>query len=280
MQLIKEICEQHHVEVLNSKPLSGGDINQVFKVHSSDGNYVIKLNEAHKFPKMFEVEAKSLDMLLKTESFVIPKVLGYGDYKEKTYLLLEYIESDKSYNFSETFALALAKLHRNQSDYFGLEFNNYIGRLPQHNLPQQENSLDFLINLRLEPQFKLAREKGFDFNKIDQLYQTLEEIIPKECASLIHGDLWSGNYLITTKGEACIFDPAIAFAPREMDIAMMKLFGGYPKEIFEVYNDIFPLKNNWESRVTLWQLYFILVHVNLFGSSYFNQAKQIINNFS
>ncbi len=279
MEFIKEICKQHHIEVLSSKPLSGGDINQVFKVDSSNGAYAIKLNAAHKFPKMFEVEAKSLDMLSNTESFVIPKVIGYGNYKDKTYLLLEYITSDNIYNFSETFATALAKLHRNRTDYFGLEFNNYIGRLPQHNLPRENNSLDFYINLRLEPQFKRAQEKGFDFKKTDQFYKRLEELIPEENASLIHGDLWSGNYLITESKEACIFDPAIAYAPREMDLAMMKLFGGYPEETFEIYNDMFPLEQNWESRIPLWQLYYILVHVNLFGSSYFNQARQIIDRF-
>jgi fructosamine-3-kinase len=86
--------------------------------------------------------------------------------------------------------------------------------------------------------------------------------------------------LITEKGKACIFDPAIAYAPREMDIAMMKLFGGYPQDIFTIYNDIYPLKDDWKSRIPIWQLYFILVHVNLFGSSYYGQAKHIINQFT
>jgi len=280
MSYIKEICKQHQIKILKAKPLAGGDINQVYKVDSLDGDYVIKLNVAHMFPKMFEVEAKSLDMLSKTESFIIPKVIGYGEYNDKTYLILEYMASDSSYNFSEAFARALAKLHKHQSDRYGLEFNNYIGRLPQHNLPQENNSLDFYINLRLEPQFKWAREKGFDFKDIDQFYKTLENVIPKEKASLIHGDLWSGNYLITTDENACIFDPAIAHAPREMDLAMMKLFGGYPQKIFDIYNDMFPLQQHWESRISLWQLYYVLVHVNLFGSSYYNQAKQIIRRFT
>lgn len=276
MRLVQDICKRHRIEALNIKPLSGGDINQVYKIMSSEGNYVIKLNEALRYPDMFEIEAKSLQILSKTDSFVIPKVIGNGEQKDKTYLLLEYIDSNNSSQFSEVFATALAKLHKNQTDNFGLEFNNFIGRLHQKNLPKQPKSIDFYINLRLEPQFKLASDQGFEFKNVDKFYTILEDLIPDEKASLIHGDLWSGNYLITENREACIFDPAIAYAPREMDLAMMKLFGGYPQDIFDIYNEIFPLENNWESRIPVWQLYYILVHVNLFGSSYYNQAKQII----
>jgi fructosamine-3-kinase len=279
MQYVREICKLHNIEALDTKPLTGGDINQVFKVISANGNFAIKLNEVNKFPKMFEVEDKSLQILQNTNSFTIPKVIGCGNYVDKTYLILEFIESDNSLNFSETFATALAKLHKNRSDYFGLEFNNYIGRLPQFNLPHQNNSLDFYINLRLEPQFKMAHDNGFEFKNINQFYRILKNLIPEEKASLIHGDLWSGNYLITQKGKACVFDPAIAYAPREMDVAMMKLFGGYPQDIFEIYNDIFPLEIDWESRISLWQLYYILAHGNLFGSSYYQQAKNIVNQY-
>lgn len=280
MQYLIEICKQHKIEVQNTKPLSGGDINQVYKITSPKGDYAIKLNEAHRFPKMFEAEAKSLNILSKTESFVIPEVICYGEYKNKTYLILKYIESDSSFNFSDTFATALAKLHKNQAEFFGLEFDNYIGRLAQKNIPNQSDPFSFYINLRLEPQFKMAHDKGFEFDNIGLFYKALEQLIPKEKASLIHGDLWSGNYLITEEGKACIFDPAIAYAPREMDIAMMKLFGGYPQDIFEIYNTIFPLESGWESRISIWQLYYVLVHVNLFGSSYYKQAKRILDKFT
>jgi fructosamine-3-kinase len=280
MQDVKQICERHNIRAKDINALSGGDINQVFKITSLNDDYVIKLNEALRFREMFKLEAKSLQILEKTESFVIPEVMGYGEHKDKTYLILKYVKSEKGFNFSEEFATSLAKLHKNRSENFGLDFDNYIGRLHQHNLPKQDNSLDFYINLRLEPQFKLARKKGFEFKSLNQFYKTLEQLIPEENASLIHGDLWSGNYLITEKGKACIFDPAIAYAPREMDIAMMKLFGGYPQDIFTIYNDIYSLKDDWKSRIPIWQLYYILVHVNLFGSSYYGQAKHIINQFT
>lgn len=279
-QILEEICSKYNIDLLGWQPLSGGDINQVYKIKSKEGDFVIKINDAHLYPGMFEVEAKSLLKLRSSNSFVIPEVIGHGGIEDNMYLLLEYIKSEPNLDFSESFAKALAKLHQNNSSEFGLDFNNYIGRLSQENLPKRDSVLDFYINLRLEPQFKMASERGFKFRNIDQFYKTLEDIIPEEKASLIHGDLWSGNYLITENGEACIFDPAVAYAPREMDIAMMKLFGGYPQEIFEIYHNIYPLQHNWKNRIEIWQLYYILVHVNLFGSSYFSQAKGIINKFT
>ncbi|QTY26278.1 fructosamine kinase family protein [Flavobacterium sp. CS20] len=279
MQHIKKICELNGIKFQNINPLNGGDINDTYKIDSPKRDYVIKVNQVKRFPDMFKLEAKSLSLLSKTKSFVIPEVIAYGDFKNYTYLILEYIESGQPENSSETFAVALAKLHKTQSETFGLDFNNYIGGLPQPNLPNFDNALDFYINLRLEPQFKLARQKGFEFKNLNNFYKNLEEIIPTEKSSLIHGDLWAGNHLFTSNGKTCIFDPAIAYAPREMDLAMMKLFGGYSQDIFKIYNEISPLEPNWKSRISLWQLYYILVHLNLFGSSYYSQAKHFLNQY-
>ena len=278
MQHIQAICKLNAIDFQNISPLSGGDINDTYKVNTSNSTFAIKVNQANRFPRMFELEAKSLEILTATNSFLVPEVIEYGDYKNYTYLILDFIESGQPHNPAETFAVALAKLHQNQSKQFGLEFNNYIGRLAQYNLPQKASALEFYIDLRLEPQFKLARQNGFEFKDLDNFFKNIETIIPKERASLIHGDLWAGNHLFTPT-QACIFDPAIGYAPREMDLAMMKLFGGYSQEIFEIYDDIFPLESDWNSRIPLWQLYYILVHLNLFGSSYYGQAKQIISQY-
>ncbi|RRO25296.1 fructosamine kinase family protein [Flavobacteriaceae bacterium 14752] len=278
MQHIKAICKLNAINVQNICPLSGGDINDTYKIGSSKKDYVIKLNQANRFPKMFELEAKSLDILSKIKSFVIPEVVAYGDFKNYTYLILGYVESGQPQNASEIFAVGLAKLHQNKSEQFGLGFNNYIGRLTQTNKPQKDNALDFYIDLRLKPQFRLARQNGFEFKNLDNFFKNIETIIPKESASLIHGDLWAGNHLFTPT-QACIFDPAIAYAPREMDLAMMKLFGGYNENIFKIYNELFPLEPDWTSRIPLWQLYYILVHLNLFGSSYYIQVKDILNQY-
>jgi fructosamine-3-kinase len=280
MHLIDDIFKEHGIEVQSSRPLSGGDINDVYHVKSKDQDFVIKLNSASQYPDMFEKEAKSLKLLSETRSFIIPEVKAFGQFEGKTYLIMTHISSGQNKNFSEKFAVALAKLHRQKSTEYGLDFDNYIGRLPQSNLPKTEDPVEFYINLRLEPQFKLAHDQGFEFDKLNTFYKNLEQMIPKENASLIHGDLWSGNYLITDKNEACIYDPAISYASREMDLAMMQLFGGYPKEIFKVYNDIFPLEKEWTYRIELWQLYYILVHVNLFGASYYSSAKRLLAKYN
>lgn len=280
MSDLKSIFHKHNIHVEKHMPLSGGDINEVYKVNSKHKQYVVKLNSASSYPDMFGKEAKSLNILSETKSFLIPDVLGFGKHDDKTYLIIDYIPSGIKTNFEEEFALCLAKLHRCQSDFYGLDFDNFIGRLPQKNLPKTKDATDFYINLRLEPQFKMASAKGFKFEKIDRLYKNIEQIIPQEKASLIHGDLWSGNYLISEKGKPCIYDPAIAYAPREMDIAMMKLFGGYPAQIFNTYNEVFPLEKNWEYRIALWQLYYILVHVNLFGGAYYSQAQGLIKKYN
>lgn len=275
---IRAICQIHNIPLSNFKPLSGGDINQVYRLYSADRSYVLKINTLIPFENMFQIEARSLDILRETNSFLIPKVIAEGKHKAYKYLVLEYIDSQNKPN-AEGFSHALAKLHNVTSSNFGLEFDNYIGSLPQKNTMTYTSASAFYINLRLEPQFKLAAEKGYTFKNLDLLYKTVEEIVPDESPSLIHGDLWSGNYMYTSHKPAVI-DPAISFAPREMDIAMMKLFGGFAPEIFKIYDQVFPFSKGWEERIQLWQLYYLLVHLNLFGQSYYVSVERIIKNYT
>lgn len=130
------------------------------------------------------------------------------------------------------------------------------------------------------PQFQLACENGYEFAQLDTFYKKLEQLIPEEKSSLIHGDLWSGNYLINAQDQPCLIDPAVSYAPREMDLAMMRLFGGFEHRLFLAYDKAFPLEEDWEERLQLWQLYYILGHVNLFGGNYYTSAKAIIKRYS
>ena len=134
--------------------------------------------------------------------------------------------------------------------------------------------------MRIEPQLKLAKELGYDLPDTSSLYKNCESIIPKENASLIHGDLWGGNYLVDTNGSPCIIDPAVAYAPREMDIAMTRLFGGFRDQMISSYQDYYPLEKDWEQRIELWQLYYLLMHLNVFGISYKSQVTEIIHKYS
>ncbi len=277
---LQKIASKNNLKLRQVVPLQGGDINEVFLLKCESDNYVIKLNDARRFPKMFEAEAKGLDLLRNSHSFKIPNVIAFGVEENTSYLLLEHItKGSPTSHFWKDFARKLAKLHKTSSDNFGLSHNNYIGSLPQYNKKEILAS-DFFVNQRLEPQFKMARENGFTFSSLDLFYKNIYNEIPKEAPSLIHGDLWNGNYMVSEKNAPVLIDPAVVNATREMDLAMMHLFGGFPQEVYSIYNDYFPLTENWKNRIPIWQLYYLLVHLNLFGSGYLSQVKDIIKQYS
>jgi len=279
-KLLQEIVKENGFNLLPYKPLTGGDIHAVFYLKCKNIDLVVKINDALAFPKMFETEAKGLNLLQSTQSFKIPKVIRYGSIGNNSYLLLSYIEQGQvKSDFWSLFAKNLAKMHQNTSNHFGLDHNNYIGSLPQYN-GFEKTAAKFYINQRLKPQFKLAQQKGFKFNDLDKFYVAVSAIIPNEPPALIHGDLWNGNYMISKNGKPVLIDPAVSYAPREMDLAMMQLFGGFSNEVFKKYDAIFPLKKNWEERINLWQLYYLLVHLNLFGTSYLSSVNSIVKKYS
>lgn len=263
-------------EVKQKKSLAGGDINQVFFLETGTRKLVLKLNSLSDFPKMFEAETNGLQELEKADIFRIPNVIQHGHYEDTAFLLLEYIQSAKPVkNFWMNFGKQLALLHQKSRPFFGFESDNYIGSLPQYNV-NCDSAVEFYITQRLHPQFSLASKKGFSFQNLDAFYNNIEKEIPKEGSSLIHGDLWNGNYIVDSDGNPCLIDPAVSYAPREMDIAMMHLFGGFDSRLFQAYEDIFPFQPNWKKRMPLWQLYYLLVHLNIFGSSYYDRVQQIL----
>ena len=267
-------------KIISIHPLSGGDINNVYRLDVTDSTAVIKLNDANQFPGMFATEAIGLQMLAEHSAFTIPKVLFEGEVESQSYLIIEHIDSaNKTADFWKDFGHKLAYLHQQSAPYFGLEKDNYIGSLPQSN-SKETNAVDFYIRQRIQPQIALAGEKGYDFTKISSFYKNIETIIPDEASSLIHGDLWGGNYMVDDQGQPCLIDPAVTYVPREMDIAMMHLFGGFDPTVFDIYNEAFPLESGWKGRIELWQLYYLLVHLNLFGSSYFDSINSIINRYT
>ncbi|WP_438422218.1 fructosamine kinase family protein [Aquimarina macrocephali] len=275
----------HFEELLSEKiiaiqPLSGGDINDVCLIHTNQQKFVAKVNSASKFPGMFEAEAKGLQRLKDSNTFTIPGTIHFGEFDDIAFLILEYIDSGKQTDdFWEMFGEQLAALHRQNESYFGFENDNYIGSLPQYNTIS-DSAYEFYVTQRLQPQFELSRQKGFKFSDLDAFYKTIKDEIPDEKPSLIHGDLWNGNFMTDMQGYPCLIDPAVAYAPREMDMGMMHLFGGFNSRVFDVYNEVFPLVGNWKDRLSIWQLYYLLVHLNLFGSLYYNEVKSIVNRYS
>lgn len=275
-------------KILNESPadlsrLTGGDINEVYEYKTSKGEFVIKINDDEKYPGMLAMEAVGLAELMSADGIHIPQVFECGSIDGKQFLILEKIWTlDPQKETWHQLGEQLAKLHQRSNTQFGFEFDNYIGKLKQANT-KENNWIDFLINHRMQPMVEMAVNQG-DINYveakiIEPLFKKLPELLPSEKPSLLHGDLWSGNYLTGPSYEPVLIDPAVYYGHREMDIAMMHLFGGFSPLVFERYNEIFPLEKGWKERIELNQLYPLLVHVNLFGRSYWERVKTIIERY-
>lgn len=279
-RVLQKIFKENQMNYKKSEALSGGDINEVYLVEGSSGRFVVKLNSAQRYPWMFEAEKTGLEKLAATGVIDVPKPVVTGKTQDFAYLILEYKnQGNRAANFWQKFGEQMASLHQTTSEYFGLEKDNYIGSLPQYN-NSRKTAAEFYIEMRLHPQIKMAEERGFQLDVSESFYRHCEEIIPLEKPALIHGDLWNGNYLVNAEGLPCLIDPAVAFGSREMDLGMMKLFGGFDDKLFHTYNEIFPLESGWEKRIPLWQLYYLLVHLNIFGAGYKSQVISILRKYS
>jgi len=271
------------VRIIKTLPLSGGSINEAFLLETNSGNYFLKYNHASAYPGMFEQEALGLELLLEAGEIRVPEVITSGESGNYSFLLLEYLDAaGKRSDFWATFGRRLAALHRHSAETFGLDHNNYIGSLKQYN-NQHQLWTDFFREERLLVQIEMAGKSGLMSSNMRQafenLFKRLDEIFPKEPPSLIHGDLWSGNYMVDEKGEACIIDPAVYFGFREMDIGMSRLFGVFGNEFYEAYDEAWPMAPGWRERIEICNLYPLMVHVNLFGAGYLGSVESILRRF-
>ncbi len=270
-------------KIISSQSISGGSINQAFKIHTSQGDFFLKFNQASKYPAMFEKEAKGLELLKENSSLKVPEVITHGNSNDYTWLIMEYIASrDKSENFWQDFGYKLAEMHKVSNSFYGLDHDNYMGSLHQSNIEHDE-WVDFFIEERLERQVALAfNNKEIDrtvISSFENLYRSLTEIFPPEAPALLHGDLWNGNYITDENGNAALIDPAVYFGHREIDIAMSMLFGGFDEAFYDAYCEVFPMEHDWRNRMDIYNLYPLMVHVNLFGRSYLGSVKRILKKF-
>ena len=268
--------------LLSSSMATGGMINNSVILHTDQGAYFLKWNNDANCDDLFKKESLGLQVL-KQGPLKIPEVLGHGQIEDHYFLMLEHIaEGQPDLSFWEIFGIKLAALHRITSDQFGFETDNHIGKLTQYNSCKPDWA-DFFINNRLLPQLELGYRLGtIDSTLIksfEKLFPKLDRLFPREKPSLIHGDLWSGNFTCDTSGKPVIFDPATYFANREIEIAFTKLFGGFNQKFYKSYHNCFSLETGFNERVELYNLYPLLVHVNLFGSSYLNGILQTLKRF-
>lgn len=280
---VLELSLNTQVELSATRPLGGGDINEALQLQTSAGRFFMKYNSAKRYPGMFEAEAKGLNLMRSTHTVFIPEVIGFGDDGHDAFLLLEYLESGhRSNQAMEEAGRRLAMMHRHSSDSFGLDSDNYIGSLPQKNT-RYERWTDFFVVCRIEPMLRSAINKGLIDQKMKQgfehLFSRLDELIPIEPPALVHGDLWGGNYLASSDSKIYLIDPAVYYGHREMDLAMTRLFGGFPEAFYEGYMSEYPLQAGWMQRTEIHNLYPLLVHVNLFGGSYVSSVASVVKRF-
>jgi fructosamine-3-kinase len=266
-------------QLTTEKSLGGGSINSAYKLTADNGlSYFVKLNSAHQLA-MFQTEYTDLLELQKAQLMHIPRPICFGTQGTQSYLVTEYI-SLHGRGDTEKLGRALAQMHRITTHQFGWKQNNTIGSTPQSNRGH-DNWLDFWRDERLIPQFEMLYEKGYRQvieSDAGKLFKRLDSLLSahKPEASLLHGDLWSGNYAFDNQGKAVIFDPALYYGDRETDLAMTELFGGFSQTFYAAYNEAYPLDDGYQSRKTLYNLYHILNHTNLFGSGYLNQAIRMM----
>ena len=284
---MKEILK-HKIElaigdkIISHRQISGGCINDAEIVTCKSGKtFFVKTNN-NSTMDMFVKEANGLLELSKANVIRVPRIT----HAEADFIILENISSQaKDKLFWEKFGRNFAVLHKYSSISFGFYEDNYIGATPQVNLvnnTEKTNWSEFYFNKRILYQYKLAENKGYAGEELRKYFSRLESkinLIFNDCnvkPSLLHGDLWSGNFITDETGNACLIDPAVYYGHREADLAMTKLFGGFDSRFYSAYNEEYPLDSEYGYRVNIYKLYHVLNHLNLFGSGYYQQAVSLI----
>lgn len=267
-------------ELITIKPIDGGSINEAFYVKTREGEYFMK-HHANSQKDFFKSEAIGLRIIKETETISVPNYLSYSDKPGEAFLLMEWIEGKKSEDTESILGRNLAQLHRTFGTMHGFENDTYIGILDQPN-KLEPNWLAYFRENRLNYHVKNAIDKGLLVgsrkDKFLKLLDNLDKWIPTFVEpSYLHGDLYSGNWLVGASGEPYLVDPSFFYGDRHLEIAFTEVFGGFSKEFYDSYNESFPLHENYEEIKKIYQLYYILVHFIMFGESYGQRIDEILN---
>jgi fructosamine-3-kinase len=270
-------------EIATARGLAGGDINVAYELALVDGRRLFVKTNDHSPRGMFAAEARGLSWLAEAGALRLPEVVAVAAPDDpQQFLVLELVLTGApGRDFDERLGQGLAALHRAGAPAFGLDHDNFIGSLPQANAPAGSWP-EFYRARRLEAQLRRAADNGRASSRMrqgfDRLFRALEELCgPAEPPARLHGDLWGGNLLCDENGAPCLIDPAVYGGHREIDLAMMRLFGGFGGRVFEAYDEAWPLADGHQERVSLYQLYPLMVHVNLFGGSYVGSVEAALD---
>ncbi len=274
-QLNHKLAEPLHIESFT--PVAGGDICESFKVECKTKTYFLKVHHPG-MHAMLQGEAQNLRALAETMTLRVPLPVAHGQTGTYCYLLLEFLELQPA-GSDETLGRLLAQLHQYTESYYGWFEDNWIGTTPQPNT-KNTDWVSFWRHRRLAYQLNLAKHNGAPRELLEQgdcllgdMDRLFESHLPRP--SLLHGDLWSGNFSFDKNARPVVFDPACYYGDRETDLAMTELFGGFSREFYSAYAESYPLDNGYQVRKDFYNLYHVLNHFNLFGGNYARQAENI-----
>ncbi|MFD2922835.1 fructosamine kinase family protein [Halobacillus naozhouensis] len=275
-----------HSAIKAIQKISGGDINEAFYVLTHHGEYFVKGNN-NVPPHFFKIEALGLDRIAQTDAINVPKVYDYNQpgKGETGFIVLEWIEEEVGNSRSvEQLGTHLANLHQHTADHFGFDQPTFIGELTQEN-HWRDSWVEYYRDDRMQPQLQLAVEHNTlplkRRERLEQLLSRLDQLLPHHPSpSLLHGDLWGGNYLVGRKGVPYLIDPSILYGDHAFELAFTELFGGFPPPFYAAYEEVMPLPYGYEDMKPLYQLYYLLVHLNMFGESYGPPVDRILARYT
>ncbi|HLR54275.1 MAG TPA: fructosamine kinase family protein [Pseudogracilibacillus sp.] len=264
------------------KQIEGGSINDSFYVQTEEAEFFMKFH-ANSPPGFFKSESTGLRLIKETNTISVPNHLSYSDQQGNAFLLLEWIEGKKNADTEEILGQKLAEFHQCTSNMHGFHTDSYIGLLKQ---PNELNAswLEYYRNKRLTPQLEMGIHSGFITGerreKLEVLISSLEKWIPSDVTpSYLHGDFYVGNWIVGPGGEPYVVDPSFLFGDRHLELAFSELFGGFSDTFYEAYQEAYPLEMEYETLKPLYQLYYLLAHLNLFGETYGPPIDRILQRY-
>ncbi|WP_261809266.1 fructosamine kinase family protein [Levilactobacillus humaensis] len=263
-------------QVTGVDPVSGGDINDAYRLQTTEGPYFL-LVQPHTPAAFYDHEVAGLQAL--GQAINVPEVIGSGQIDGDAYLILEYLEIGQG--SQRELGEAVARVHQVTAPRFGFDQNNLTDKLPKNNA-WQDDWTHFYLEQRLDPLVKRAQEHHLWNAGRQQAYDRVRQNIIDEnqhrqiTPSLLHGDLWSGNYLFTADGTPTLIDPDVLYGDREFDLAMTTIFGGFSADFYRGYQERYPLTAGYQERLPHYQLYYLLAHLNLFGETYGGAVDSVL----
>lgn len=275
------ISSLHQYNISSFSSVGGGSINDAYRYSFGNTEFFLKYN--NEIEGIIEKEVEGLNEIAKLNCIATPEVIAFEKIDGYEVLVLAFVTGGlKTEKAWVNFGKQLAEMHIKHAPYYGWHQSNFIGSLQQSNEPTSD-FIDFFIKQRLKPQIKLAQQQQYfsfsEVNQFENLFQKLDTILPDTEPSLVHGDLWSGNFIIGEDGTPFLIDPSIHYNFRETDIAFTYLFGGFDSKFHEAYNFHYPLESGFQERISLYNLYPLLVHLNLFGKGYYSSVMNNLNQY-